>query len=116
MRVAPRRQELWWADLGSAAGSAPAHRRPVLVVSSDSYNRSRISTVVCLAITSNTALASAPGNVLLDEETSALDRPSVVNVSQMATVDKSDLTTRISRLDDATMHLVEIGLRRVLAL
>jgi mRNA interferase MazF len=88
----------------------------VLVVSADSFNRSRISTVVCVAVTSNISLASAPGNVLLDEDATPLGRTSVINVSQTATISKAELTTRISRLDDATMHLVEIGLRRVLAL
>lgn len=109
------RSEIWWADLGEPRGSAPAFRRPVLVVSSDAYNRSRISTILCAVITSNLRLADAPGNVLLDDEV-GLDRPSVVNCSQVVTLDKTDLTEHLGRVNPGTMRLVDAGLRRVLAL
>jgi mRNA interferase MazF len=110
------RGELWWADLGPPAGSAPGHRRPVLIVSADAYNQSRIQTVLALAVTSNLRLAMSPGNVSLDAGDGGLDRPSVVNVTQVVTIDKNRLTERIDRLDPAAMELVDAGLRRSLGL
>ena len=110
------RSEVWWADLGEPRGSTPGFERPVLVVSSNAYNRSKIATVVCAAITSNLRIADAPGNLMLDAGDGGLDRPSVVNVSQIVTLDKAHLTERLGALDDAQMVLVELGLRRVLSL
>ncbi len=74
------RGELWWADLGKPRGSGPAHRRPVLVVSSDAFNRSRIRTAVCVVMTSNVRFADAPGNVLIGGGEGGLDQDSVANV------------------------------------
>lgn len=110
------RGEVWWADLGEPRGSAPGFARPVLVVSSDAYNRSRIATVVCAVITSNLRLADAPGNVLLAAGDGGLERPSVVNTSQVITLDKADLVERIGTLDRTMMRLVDLGLRRVMSL
>lgn len=110
------RGEVWWADLSDPRGSAPAHRRPVVVVSADAYNRSRIQTVICATITSNLRLADAPGNVALLEGTAGLDRESVVNVSQVVTLDKMDLLERVGALGRAEMRRIESGLRQVLAL
>ena len=110
------RGEVWWADLGDPRGSGPGFRRPMLVVSSDAFNRSKIATVVCAVITSNLRLADAPGNVMLDTGDSGLARPSVVNCSQIVTLDKADLTERLGRLRDTQMRVVESGLRRVLNL
>ncbi len=111
-----RRGELWWADLGPPRGSAPARRRPVLVVSADAWNRSRIDTVTCVAVTSNLRLADAPGNVLLPDGTGGLDEDSVANVSQVVTLDKAWLTERIGSLDHALSSRVDDGLRRALDL
>ena len=86
------RGDIWWADLGEPRGSGPGFERPVLVVSSNAYNRSKIATVVCAVITSNLRLADAPGNVLLGTGDAGLDRPSVVNCSQVVTLDKAVLT------------------------
>ena len=88
----------------------------MLVVSSNAYNRSKIATVVCAAITSNLRLADAPGNIILDTRDGGLDRPSVVNVSQIVTLDKAHLIERLGVLDKAQMLLIELGLRRVLSL
>ena len=88
----------------------------MLVVSSDSYNRSRIDTVICAVITSNVELGEAPGNVLLGADEGGLDRPSVVNVSRVITLDKFDLRDRSGELSAPRMRSVELGLRRVLAL
>jgi mRNA interferase MazF len=111
-----RRGEIWWADLGEPSGAAPGFERPILIVSSDSYNRSKIETIVGLAITSNVRLADAPGNVLLGINDAGLERPSVVNVSQVVTLDKSDLRERLGVLAPDQLRLVDIGLRRVLNL
>lgn len=111
-----RRGEVWWADLGAPRGSGPGFERPVLVVSSDAFNRSKIATVLCAVITSNLRLADAPGNVSLDAGEAGLDRPSVVNVSQVVTLDKAALVERLGTLEGAQIRLVELGLRRVLNL
>ena len=110
------RGEVWWADLGEPRGSAPGFRRPVLVVSADAYNGSRIGTVICVAITSNLRLADAPGNVLLGTGEAGLDRPSVVNISQIVTLDKEDLVERSGTLGGDRVRLVELGIRRGLGL
>jgi mRNA interferase MazF len=111
-----RRGEIWWADLGEPRGSAPAYRRPVVVVSSDRFNRSRLRTVIVAAVTSNRRLAVAPGNVALAPEDSGLDRPSVVNVSQLLTLDREVLEKRVGTLDAAALGAVESGLRLALRL
>ncbi|WP_220187174.1 type II toxin-antitoxin system PemK/MazF family toxin [Pseudonocardia pini] len=111
-----RRGELWWADLGEPRGSAPAYRRPVVVVSSDRFNRSRLRTVVVAAVTSNQRLAAAPGNVSLSPETTGLDRASVINVSQLLTVDRDLLEQRIGTLHPTATQALNQGLRLSLSL
>lgn len=110
------RGEVWWADLGSRRGSAPSWRRPVLVVSADAFNRSRIKTVTVVTITSSLRLAAAPGNVVLAAGVGGLDRDSVANVSQVVTLDKDDLSDRAGALDGRQMGEVEAGLRLALDL
>jgi len=87
-----QRGDIWWANLPDPVGSGPGYRRPVLVIQADSFNRSRIKTVVVAVITKNTALAAAPGNVLLPASDSNLPVDSVINVSQIITLDKLLLT------------------------
>ncbi len=111
-----RRATVWWVDLGEPVGSAPALMRPVVVVSADNFNRSAIATVVVAVITSNIQLGAAPGNVLLAEREAGLAKASVVNVSQLATVDKHSLLEEIGMLTDDRMDLVDQGVRRVLNL
>jgi mRNA interferase MazF len=111
-----QRGEVWWAELPRPAGSEPGFRRPVLVIQSDGFNASRISTVVVVAITSNLALGSAPGNVALTRRDSALPRKSVVNVSQILTLDRSRLAERVGALPRSSMDRVAEGLRLVLSL
>ena len=111
-----RRGEVWWADLPEPAGSEPGYRRPVLIVQADDFNRSRLRTVLAAAITSKLVLAHAPGNVRLPRRSAGLERESVVNVSQVLTVDKRFLTERAGRLSGSHLRLVEEGLRLVLAL
>jgi mRNA interferase MazF len=87
-----------------------------LVIQSDSFNESRINTVIVAAVTSNTHLAQAPGNVLLERRQSRLPRDSVINVSQILTIDKALLTERVSQLRPGIMARVEAGLTLVLGL
>jgi mRNA interferase MazF len=96
--------------------SEPGYRRPVLVVQSDEFNRSRIATVIALVITSNTRLAQAPGNVFLPQKLTGLPRDSIANVSQIITVDKGLLTERIGILPPNMVEQIENGLRLVLHL
>ena len=110
------RGEVWWIDFGEPVGSAPGYRRPGLLVSSDRFNRSRISTVIVAAITSNQRLAAAPGNVALPPGTAGLTVSSVVNVSQVLTIDRALLGPRIGRLGRECLVEVDRGLRLVLGL
>ena len=111
-----RRGEIWWASLRAPAGSGPGYRRPVLVVQSDEFNASHIRTTVVVALTSNLRLAEAPGNVLCRRLQTGLLRDSVINVSQILTVDKSFLTDRIRVLSPELFRRVDEGLRLVLSL
>ncbi len=106
--------EIWWADIEEPAGSAPGFRRPVLVVQSDSFNRSRISTVVCVPLTSNLRWADAPGNVPLDAAATGLPKDSVANVSQVTTLDRAALTDFVGKLPDSKLELVLYGIDVVL--
>jgi len=111
-----QRGEIWWATLPDPAGSEPGYRRPVLVVQSDAFNQSAIKTVVCAAITSNLHLGAAPGNVRMAARVSGLPKPSIVNVSQVAAIDRAFLKERIKTLDAHSMRQVDDGLRLVLNL
>ena len=106
--------EVWWADFGEPLGSEPGFRRPVVVVQSDSFNRSRISTVVCVPLTSNLRWADAPGNVALESAITGLPKDSVANVSQPVTLDRSVLTDSVGKLPDAKLELILYGLDVVL--
>ena len=105
-----RQGDVYWLDLGPSYGSAPADRHPCVVVQSDVFNRSRIATTVVVLITSNRERATAPGNVALRKGDARLPRPSVVNVSQIVTVDKVDLDERIGRLPGPALAAVLAGL------
>ena len=111
-----RRGDIWWATLSSPRGSAPGYRRPVLVVQANAFNESRIKTVIVAIISSNVDLAAAPGNVLLHRRDSKLPRESVVNVSQLVTLNKSYLTERVGRLSDRQLGAIDEGLRLALAI
>jgi mRNA interferase MazF len=107
---------VWWADLDEPRGSEPGLRRPVLVVQSDAFNRSRLRTVLCVVLTSNTRLLDAPGNVLLAAGSTGLPKDSVANVSQVVTLDEDYLSSRSGRITPSLMGRVEAGLRLVLDL
>lgn len=111
-----RRGEVWWADLAEPRGSEPGYRRPVLIVQADSFNRSRIATVLCVVLTSNLRLVDAPGNVLLPAKRAGLPKDSVANVSQLITLDRAYLDEQIGRLPTGLMNSVDAGLKLVLGL
>ncbi|MDN5934141.1 MAG: type II toxin-antitoxin system PemK/MazF family toxin [Pseudonocardia sp.] len=111
-----RRGEIWWVDFGSPRGSEPGYRRPAVIISSDRFNRTRLNTVLVAAVTSNVALADLPGNLALEPDTTGLDRPSVVNVTQVGTVDRRFLDTRIGALPRGRLAALDAGLRLVLRL
>lgn len=106
--------EVWWADLPDPAGSGPGFRRPVVVVQGEAFNRSRITTVVCVPVTSNLRWADAPGNVLLPARSTGLPRDSVANVSQVVAVDRALLSERAGRLANRQLHLILAGIDVVL--
>ena len=111
-----KRGEIWWASLPVPTGSEPGFRRPVLVLQADPFNASRIATVIVAVVTSNLALAEAPGNVRVSRSESGLSKASVVNVSQLLTLDRRVLTQRVRALPAATLRSVDDGVRLVLAL
>lgn len=109
-----QRGDIWWANLPEPTGSASGYRRPVLVIQADAFTRSRIATVIIVAITSNLRLATAPGNVFLPATESGLPKDSVINVSQIITLDKSMLDEYVDRISATTLIQVEEGIRLAL--
>jgi mRNA interferase MazF len=108
------RGEIWWADLSEPFGSAPGLRRPVLIVQGDRINRSRISTVVCVPLTSNLVWADAPGNAILEASVTRLPKDSVANVSQIVTLDRRSLTERVGKIPIAKLELILKGIDIIL--
>ena len=106
--------DVWWADLGDPAGSAPGYRRPVVVIQGDAFNRSAIKTVVTVPLTSNLRWAEAPGNVRLPSRQTGLSRESVANVSQVVTLDRATLIERTGKIPRAKVDLLLSGLDIVL--
>lgn len=108
--------DVWWADLSEPTGSGPGYRRPVVVVQGNPLNRSRIATVVCVPLTSNTVWAGAPGNVLLPSRMTGLPKNSVANVSQIIAMDRSLLTERVGRIGPKAraqiLHGIDVVLGR----
>ena len=110
------RGEIWWADLGEPEGSEPGFRRPILIVQADAFNRSRLQTVIAIALTSNLRLVDAPGNVLMPAKATGLPKDSVANVSQVMTVDREFLTEKVGQLRGQLLKDLDNGWRLVLAL
>jgi len=102
--------EIYWVDLGDPIGSAPGYRHPHVVIQNNDFNNSRIRTVVVCALTSNLKRAQAPGNVLLDQGEANLSKPSVVNISQIFTVDRSQLDEKIGTLSPQRVRQILDGL------
>jgi len=107
---------VWWADLADPRGSEPGYRRPLLVIQADSFNRSRIRTIIAVVLTSNLRLVDAPGNVLIPARASGLRKDSIANVSQIVTLDRAYLVELVGTMDAKTLRQVESGLRLVLGL
>jgi len=114
--VVVQRREVWWADLDEPRASEPGFRRPILVVQSDAFNRSRLRTVLGVVLTSNARLLDAPGNVLLPATSTGLPKDSVVNVTELVTLDVDFLTERAGRIPPGLMAQVDAGLKLVLDL
>jgi mRNA interferase MazF len=106
--------EVYWIDLGEPSGSAPGYRHPHVVIQNNLFNQSRINTVVVCVITSNLKRAEAPGNVLLAPGEARLPKESVVNVSQIFTVDKRNLAEKIGRLSKKRVREILAGIKLVL--
>ena len=110
------RGDIWWAELPEPTASEPGYKRPVIILQSDEFNRSRIDTVIVVIITSNLRLATAPGNVKLLKSKTGLEKESVANVSQIITIDKRFLGEKIGKLDHVTMQQLNEGVELVLGL
>ncbi len=108
------RGDIWWANLPDPAGSAAGYRRPVLIVQADAFTQSRLATVIVVAISSNLRLAAAPGNVLLPAAETGLPRDSVVNVSQILTLDKAIIDEFVGRVTGGALAAIVRGIRLVL--
>lgn len=111
-----QRGEIWWAELEQPRGSEPGFKRPFLILQADSFNRSRLRTVIGVALSSNARLLDAPGNVLLPAKTAGLPVDSVINVSQIVTLDRDYLAERTGRAPRKVMARVEAGIKLVLGL
>ncbi len=111
-----KKGEIWWASLDDPRVSEPGYRRPVVIISSDEFNNSNIQTVIVAIITSNLKLGGAPGNFQLMKKDCSLSKDSVVNVSQVLTLDKSFLTEPLGKLSRKKMLTLNDGLKLVLSI
>ena len=105
-----RRGQIWWVDFGEPRGSEPGYRHPALVLQRDEVNASRLATVVVIVLTSNKALASAPGNTLLPRRDTGLPMDSVANASQLPPLNKDDLVTLVGTVPRLLLHKVDAGI------
>jgi len=103
--------DVFWIDFGKPSGSEPGYRHPHVVIQNNVFNRSRINTVVVCALTSNFKRAKAPGNVLLEKGEANLAKKSVVNISQIFTVNKTDLAEKIGSLSRSRLYQILEGIR-----
>ena len=103
--------EVFLINFGEPSGSEPGYRHPHVVIQNNVFNRSRLSTVVVCALTSNLKRAKAPGNVLLEKDEANLPKQSVVNISQIFTVNKSDLVEKIGSLSRKRIHQILEGIQ-----
>ena len=108
------RGEIWWASLNAPQGSSPGFRRPVLIIQANTFNHSKINTAICLVITSNTRLAGAPGNIFLSAKDSGLPKDSLINISQIITIDKQYLTEMVKKVRPVLMEDVANSIKLVL--
>ncbi len=111
-----RRGEIWWASMPVPRDSEPGYRRPVLVVQSNAFTESRIQTVLVVVVTSNLDLGAAPGNLVIKRKQSGLTRDSVINVSQVVTLNKAFLSEKAGEVPQKLMNAVDEGLRLAMGL
>jgi mRNA interferase MazF len=109
-----RQGDIFWVDLGDPEGSEPGFRHPYVVLQNNVFNASRLNTVVLCALTSNVKRAKAPGNVLLRKGEGGLPKDSAVNITQIITVDKSDLVEKIGSLSPARINQILEGVTLLL--
>jgi mRNA interferase MazF len=110
------RGDIWWADFGVPFGSETGFRRPVVIIQDDAFNRSRINTVIIIPLTTNLALAEAPGNVVLEKGESGLTKESVLVVSQLSAIDRKRLVEQSGTLDKQILKEAEEGIKLVLGM
>jgi len=110
------RGEIWRAEFGIPYGCEPGFTRPVLIVQDDSYNESRIKTIVVVPLTTNLRLADAPGNVLLSKKDLKLPDDSVIITSQLYAIDRGCFKEKLSKAPGSIMQQVEIGMKLVLGM
>ena len=106
--------DVWWAELPEPVGSGPGLRRPIVVVQGNSLNQSRISTVVCVPLTSNLDWADAPGNTVLPATVTGRPKDSVANASQIVALDRRTLAERVRRIGDRQLAIIMRGIDIVL--
>ena len=110
-----KKGEIWWADLDEPRGSEPGYRRPVVIVQSDDFNKSKIRTIIVVVISSNIRLAEAPGNIGLGvTKSTGLRKESVINISQVVTLDKSYLIKKVGKLLGSQKQELDEGLKLIL--
>ncbi len=110
------RGEIWWADFGIPFGSEPGFRRPVVIVQDDTFNKSKINTIIVLPLTTNLRLENAPGNIFLEKKESTLPKDSIIIVSQLYAIDKQRLLEKIIKINNSIMREIENGIMLVLGI
>jgi len=110
------RGELWWADLGVPFGSEPGYKRPVLIIQSDFFNKSKINTTIVVPLTTNLLFADAPGNILITKSESKLEKDSVITISQIEVIDRQRLIEKITKIDKDIMEKVENNIMFILGI
>jgi mRNA interferase MazF len=110
------RGDIWWADFGIPFGSEPGFRRPVLIIQSDSFNKSKLNTVIVIPLSTNLLLENAPGNLLIEKDDSELSKDSVIVVSQIYAIDRQRLVEHVSSITKTILTQVEYGIKLVLEL
>jgi len=108
------RGEIYWVNFGVPIGSEPGYKRPAVILQSNTFNQTRIRTVICVVLTSNLDLLEAPGNILIERVVSGLPKDSVLNISQIYTVDKQSVEQKIGRLPERYMHRVDASIRLIM--
>ena len=106
-----RQGDIYWIDLGTRSGSGPGYKHPHVVIQNNVFNQSRIRTVVVCAITSNLERARAPGNLLLKKGEANLKKDCIINISQILTVDKTDLSDKIGSLTSSRIRQIVDGIQ-----